>query len=191
MRALPSLPGCGARATIRLEVYSPKDGRAHGSLDAIGYACDTHVHGITQMLHDAGLTVWRDPNPVHGADQSVCGRLRRFDTPEPAEVSKLEKLAPGGDGSPASVAAFIALGKVAQPHHPLWCAKAETAPMHYSTAFPVADRIAVQVQQEHRAAAPVVALILGTERRGVSFPLDVAAALARQLAAAVWQAGGR
>jgi hypothetical protein len=39
----PVGPGCGAPATARIEGYSPRDGRTHGSLDLAVYACDDHT----------------------------------------------------------------------------------------------------------------------------------------------------
>ncbi|MDW4904696.1 hypothetical protein RB628_04885 [Streptomyces sp. ADMS] len=42
---LPTTPPhpCGVPATVRLEGYSAHDGRAHGSLDVIVYACPEHA----------------------------------------------------------------------------------------------------------------------------------------------------
>lgn len=39
----PLGPGCGAPATARIEGYSPRDGRMHGSLDLVVYACEQHT----------------------------------------------------------------------------------------------------------------------------------------------------
>lgn len=39
----PVGPGCGAPATARIEGYSPRNGRLHGSLDLAVYACAEHV----------------------------------------------------------------------------------------------------------------------------------------------------
>jgi hypothetical protein len=41
--ASPAGPGCGAPATVCIEGYSPRDGRAHGSLDHAVYACAEHA----------------------------------------------------------------------------------------------------------------------------------------------------
>ena len=39
----PVGPGCGAPATVRIEGYSPRNGRLHGSLDLAVYACEQHT----------------------------------------------------------------------------------------------------------------------------------------------------
>lgn len=182
MRALPSLPGCAGPSSVRIEVYSPgPSGNAYGSLDAVAYGCDVHQRAIVTMLHDAGLTTYRQPyEQLPGeAVAAVCGTLRRFDAP----------VAP----TDADVAAYLAAMRLPEPgpvEHPRWCVGTEQQTMHYSTEFPVAGRVALQIHQDYCAAEPVITLMLGHERRGVSFPLDVAATLGRQLRTAVQTAAG-
>lgn len=53
----PVGPGCGAPATTCVEGYSPRDGRAHGSLDLTVYACADHAtFARTDWL--SGLTAY-------------------------------------------------------------------------------------------------------------------------------------
>lgn len=56
---LPELPGCGSPAVHRIEIYSPRDGRAHGSLDASRYVCAEHSAPVVSALYDAGLTPYQ------------------------------------------------------------------------------------------------------------------------------------
>ncbi|MFA3877559.1 hypothetical protein ABS735_28435 [Streptomyces sp. MMCC 100] len=55
--AKPTGPGCGAPASVCVEGYSPRDGRAHGSLDHAVYACTVHATDArTDWLH--GFTTY-------------------------------------------------------------------------------------------------------------------------------------
>ncbi|AVT37411.1 hypothetical protein [Plantactinospora sp. BB1] len=215
MRTLPSLPGCGQPATVRIEIYSPgPTGNAHGSLDGVAYGCGQHAGAIVQMIADAGLTPWHDPKPLDAADTSVCGRLRDFGDPvypagpadhngEPVKVVE-SSTQPSGDGSPASVAAFIARNRVPEPgpvQHPRWCARRE------ATGNPLAEHLSIPFRVNPDAADPVVVFIVqayGAERPSIllgftegrehhehTIPLDVAAALGQQLRIAVSLAGVR
>ncbi|MFC6017195.1 hypothetical protein ACFP2T_13385 [Plantactinospora solaniradicis] len=181
MRALPSLPGCGQPATVRIEVYSPGLGSDRASLDAVAYACDSHTGAVVAMLFDAGLSPQRTPYQPHPEDvvSPVCGTLRRLTGPtEPTD---------------ADVAAYLAAMRLPEPGpvvHPPWCVGTEQQPMHYSAEFPVTGSVALQIQQDHRVTEPVITLMLGLQRRGVSFPLDAAATLGRQLRTAVQTAAG-
>ncbi|MET7514053.1 hypothetical protein ABZS88_11335 [Streptomyces sp. NPDC005480] len=67
--AEPVGPGCGAPATARIEGYSARDGRAHGSLDRVVYACVEHT---AQARAD-----WLDdllPYSMPVAGTAVCGQ---------------------------------------------------------------------------------------------------------------------
>lgn len=61
---------CGKLAVYRVEGYSPRDGRMHGSLDAVVYACEDH--------HDAARNGWLgELTPFSGSvdvdSDSLCG----------------------------------------------------------------------------------------------------------------------
>lgn len=55
---LPPLPGCGRTATARIELYSPRDGMLHGSLDGSLYVCDRH-NSLADLSIATGLTPHR------------------------------------------------------------------------------------------------------------------------------------
>ncbi|MDG4792438.1 hypothetical protein [Micromonospora sp. WMMD1082] len=94
MSNLPfTLSGCDQPATIRIEVYSAADGRLHGSLDAVVYACDRHGIEAVSATQAAGLTAHRDPDPTAAhAMGRTCGHVFVFPT-----------------------------GSLATPDHPAWC----------------------------------------------------------------------
>lgn len=60
---LPPLPACGAPAVRRIEIYAPKDGRAHGDLIASYYACGEHRRPALDALGAAKLTPYPVPQP--------------------------------------------------------------------------------------------------------------------------------
>jgi hypothetical protein len=61
VRAIPDGLGCGAVSVTRIEGYSPRDGKTHGSLDVAVYACAEHAHEArTQWL--AGFTTHSSPS---------------------------------------------------------------------------------------------------------------------------------
>jgi hypothetical protein len=64
MTALPDLPGCGGPATVRVEVYSPADGKGRASLDASVYACPEHVDAMVSAIGAAGLTAYGCEAPM-------------------------------------------------------------------------------------------------------------------------------
>lgn len=103
---LPELPGCGRAASVRLEVYSPREGRLHGSLDASVYACDRHGIEFVSAIQAAGLTAYRVAGTVAGPKR--CGDGTDF-----TDVAGVRALhAPAVD-----------------EQHPAWCARgAECAP---------------------------------------------------------------
>lgn len=72
---------CGQLAAVRIEIYSPKDGRAHGSLDASVHLCATHTPGAVAAIHDNGLTAYRTPMPAQGITR--CGSGFDFTTATP------------------------------------------------------------------------------------------------------------
>ncbi|MFY1688829.1 hypothetical protein [Plantactinospora sp. WMMB782] len=224
MRTLPSLPGCGQPATVRIEIYSPgPTGNAHGSLDGVAYGCGQHAGAIVQMIADAGLTPWHDPTPLDAADTSVCGRLRDFGAPvypagpadhngepaaelastsqlpaeEPTDVGKL----PTGDGSPASVAAFVARNKVPVPgpvQHPRWCTRGERdGRVHQSNRLattpdgPDGRRFHVFLQEQYDLDVPEVVVQVDDPAGLVEYVLvlDVARSLTQGLRIAVSLAG--
>jgi hypothetical protein len=51
---------CTAPATGSIEVYSPKDGRAHGQLDARVYTCNAHTAAAIAAIEAAGQTAWHE-----------------------------------------------------------------------------------------------------------------------------------
>ncbi|MFJ8687209.1 hypothetical protein [Micromonospora wenchangensis] len=77
MSNLPfTLPHCTDPATERLEVYSPADGRLHGSLDAIGYICDRHGAEAVSVAESANLAAYRTPMCPDGV--RTCGQALVF-----------------------------------------------------------------------------------------------------------------
>ncbi|WP_320069742.1 hypothetical protein [Micromonospora sp. RTGN7] len=78
MSTLPfTLPTCDRPAAIRLEVYSPANGRLHGSLDAVVYACAEHAVEAVSAIEAAGLTAYRWSAP--GVDiNRGCGYAHVF-----------------------------------------------------------------------------------------------------------------
>lgn len=63
MSILPPLPACGLPAVRRIEIYAPRDGRAHGDLIASYYTCPAHETETVKTLDEAKLTPWRVPTP--------------------------------------------------------------------------------------------------------------------------------
>lgn len=49
---------CTATATSCIEGYSPRDGRAHGSLDTTTYTCAAHAPATRAEVEAAGLTAY-------------------------------------------------------------------------------------------------------------------------------------
>jgi hypothetical protein len=67
---------CTAPAAVCVEGYSPRDGRAHGSLDVVVYACEKHAEvARTEWL--ASLTPY-GTTPVPGPR---CGEMTTFTEP--------------------------------------------------------------------------------------------------------------
>ncbi|MEU6207872.1 hypothetical protein ABZ814_30320, partial [Micromonospora musae] len=161
MHNLPfTLPECDQPATVRLEVYSPADGRLHGSLDAVVYACDQHAIETVSAIQTAGLTAHRYSAP--GVDiNRACGYVHAFPT-----------------------------GKLAGSDHPAWCDRQDCAERleHRSPALPAnptgGELVDVRVVLVQLTAAPTVTLIeIGlTDTPGDTdarvFPLGQAVALA-------------
>ena len=57
MSNLPTLPGCGQPATVRIEVYGPDAaGDPFGSLDASVYVCEEHGIDTASAVWGAGMT---------------------------------------------------------------------------------------------------------------------------------------
>lgn len=186
MRNLPTLPGCGAPATVRIEVY---DGPGYGSLDATAYSCSTHAGAIEQMIRDAGLTPFRTSGAGLVDNPAVCGYLVRYNAPvEPAGPADHN----GGTDS-ASVAAYAARLKVPVPaagEHPRWCRRGErlgtthlSPPLQVNPTGPE-PRWRIFVEEQHGTGEPVW-LVLQVDFSGrltdYTLPLDVARSLARQI----------
>ncbi|MGI5214971.1 hypothetical protein [Plantactinospora sp. CA-290183] len=124
---IPTLPGCGRGASARVEVYSPKGGRANGSLIAVAYACSEHLDDIEQTMTAAGscrqgVTDNLDVRPV-------CGGLLWFDAPTSTAVTAVQGLStaetPKGTHSAGTPSAAKLPG--AGDLHPAWCAALTTA----------------------------------------------------------------
>lgn len=58
MAILPPLPACGRPASVRIEVYTPVNGRNYGSLDAAYCVCVDHLDAAASALRAAGLVPW-------------------------------------------------------------------------------------------------------------------------------------
>lgn len=60
MKKIPfPLPTCDQPATGRIEIYTPVDGDAFGSLDASVYACDGHEPDVIAAAWAVNLTAYR------------------------------------------------------------------------------------------------------------------------------------
>lgn len=69
--ALPDLPVCGGPATVRIEIYTARDGIAHGSLDGTVSTCEQHADTVRDAIAGArGLTPYRCAG---GAEGTRCG----------------------------------------------------------------------------------------------------------------------
>lgn len=78
-----ALPACGATSTVRIEAYSPRDGRAHGSLDAAARTCDEHAQGVTEALRAGGFIPYRCS--VTGLEEQwTCGEGVDYRNPQRA-----------------------------------------------------------------------------------------------------------
>ncbi|MFE3051577.1 hypothetical protein [Nocardia sp. NPDC059239] len=67
---------CDQLATRSVEGFSPRDGRAHGSLDAYVYVCDDHIQTAgDEWLGDLPTTF---VNVTRPSDGTVCGRMVDF-----------------------------------------------------------------------------------------------------------------
>ncbi|MFI6068236.1 hypothetical protein ACIA47_23620 [Micromonospora sp. NPDC051227] len=53
------LPSCDQPATGRIEIYTPVDGDAFGSLDASVYACTSHETDVIAAAWTVNLTAYR------------------------------------------------------------------------------------------------------------------------------------
>lgn len=94
--------GCGQPATVRIEAYSPRDGRMHGSLDGMAYTCDADADRAADAITAAGFTPYRmavvDLHQIEvGVEPIRCGRgidftgdkVRIFEAPEPKPVPEV------------------------------------------------------------------------------------------------------
>lgn len=70
MNILPDLPGCGQPAARRIEIYSPANEGAHGTLDGSIDTCHRHAEPIRAAVIAAGLTAHSAPLLTTG---SKCG----------------------------------------------------------------------------------------------------------------------
>jgi hypothetical protein len=70
---------CTQPATEYIEIYSPRNGLAHGSLDATVYTCAEHRAWTVDAIHAARLTAYAATyTPTFpGGDRHRCGH--RFD----------------------------------------------------------------------------------------------------------------
>lgn len=104
MSTIPTLPGCGRPATIRIEAYAPLDGRMHGTLDASVYVCPDHAAPTVTVLEAVGFATRR---LAGGTEVKGCGD--GLDFADPTEVRTL-----------AAPVSAIADTTSATPH-PAWC----------------------------------------------------------------------
>ncbi|MER7459221.1 hypothetical protein [Micromonospora sp. NPDC126480] len=84
---LPTLPGCGQPATVRIEIFSPASGPSGGSLDGSLYACEQHAADMVTALQAAGFNAYR----VSGGDRvKRCGEGLDFTGPAPQPLTAPE-----------------------------------------------------------------------------------------------------
>ncbi|GHA83121.1 hypothetical protein [Streptomyces chryseus] len=69
---------CTGTVTSAIEAYSPRDGLAHGSLDATAYVCPAHVQTARAMWEGQGLTPY---TAKAGRGSTRCGSLTDFREP--------------------------------------------------------------------------------------------------------------
>lgn len=113
---LPRLPGCGRTATVRLELYSPRDGALHGSLDGSLYVCAEH-EDLAALREATGLTAHRvrlgaDGRPLR------CGAGFDFLAMEPFTAPDVAT--PAAPAGPPARDTF--------PTCPDWCTRDHTGP---------------------------------------------------------------
>lgn len=98
--------GCGAPATTRIELYSPRDGRAHGSLDASLYTCTEHIATVVEAAAQTGLTAHQIPLVINSAR---CGDGYDFTASTPLKASEPTPADVFGDDHPVISKAIEAL----------------------------------------------------------------------------------
>ncbi|SCG73593.1 hypothetical protein [Micromonospora humi] len=72
MSTLPTLPTCGAPATVRIELYTVD------SLDACAYTCTAHTPQATAAIGGAGLAAY--PSGLEPGVSRPCGHVHVFPT---------------------------------------------------------------------------------------------------------------
>lgn len=73
---------CHGTATVMVEGYSPKDGRAHGSLDVTVHVCSGCHERVRRELWTCGMT----PYSIQSAAMRTCGERTIFDDNEYARM---------------------------------------------------------------------------------------------------------
>lgn len=92
---------CSEPATTRIEIYAPRDGRAHGSLDGVMYLCQRHADEFLEV--SGTVTTHRT---VLDKDDILCGEGWDFVAMRPLEAAPLDVL---GDGHPVVSTAVEAI----------------------------------------------------------------------------------
>jgi hypothetical protein len=111
MNLIDMIPGweCAAKATHAVELYSAKDGRAHGDLSLMLYVCPMHLGAGREeewqnRRHAERVTSYTLPITLKLANTRSCGALSDYrDVTEEESVDWIKRLWPGGavpDGSP-------------------------------------------------------------------------------------------
>jgi hypothetical protein len=92
---------CDSPVTNAVEGYSPRDGRAHGSIDRVVYVCPDHVEdGRRLTLMEWELTPYTAIMVgTAGADfKSRCGEVTDWTTTSEVVVSEEQACGCGGEG---------------------------------------------------------------------------------------------
>ncbi|MGY1945298.1 hypothetical protein [Nocardia asiatica] len=78
---------CDRPPVHRIEGYSARDGRLHGSLDRVAYACEEHLAEARTELH--GLA---EHATTPKAGRIPCGQVTEFDpAPSPQDVGRTQQ----------------------------------------------------------------------------------------------------
>lgn len=196
MGNLPTLPGCGRPATVRIEIYSARNGMLHGSLDGAAYGCDEHLAEVVDAIRAAGFTPFTVPGAVRapgarcgsGVDYTDPTGMRTIAAPEPAATVRQTE---------------TVVSATETTHVPSWCtqgtlctqeavhaSKPLLANLHRGAEFAAVRLWLEQIRGE--SATPVIVMEVAEDGEVVDYhlPLHQGQLLAHHLITLIGTAGG-